>query len=177
VAFTAEGYRVTSFGDGEEFKAIARSRTPPACVILDVLLPARSGLDILKDVDAPSYAAPFIVLSGIAGVPAAVEAIKNGAFDFIEKPFTRGAISERVREIIGAWTRLHSTESNTELWSARLPGRHPLTRREAGVAILSVQTRPVPSLQAKQSPAGIGAKSQGHCCASLARTVEGRPEH
>ena len=78
VAFTAEGYRVTSFGDGEEFKAIARSRTPPACVILDVLLPARSGLDILKDVDAPSYAAPFIVMLGIAGVPAAVEAIKTG---------------------------------------------------------------------------------------------------
>ena len=123
---------MTSFGDGEEFKAIAQSRAP-ACILLDVFLPARSGLDILKDVDAPSYAAPFIVMSGIGGLATAIEAIKNGAFDFIEKPFTRGAISERVPEVITAWTRLHTTKNNTEARLERFPGCQPLTQREADV--------------------------------------------
>jgi two-component system, LuxR family, response regulator FixJ len=131
--FSAEGYRVTSFGDGEGFKAVAHARAPPACVILDVLLPVRSGLDILKDVDAPSYAAPFIVMSGIGGVPAAVEAIRNGAFDFVEKPFTRDVILQRVREAIAAWERLQTAGNTLRPLTKKFPGRQPLTRREAEV--------------------------------------------
>jgi two-component system, LuxR family, response regulator FixJ len=130
--FSSEGYRVTIFGDGEHFKAVARSRTP-ACVILDVLLPVRSGLDILKDVDAPNYAAPFIVMSGIGGVPAAVEAIKCGALDFVEKPFTRRAILERVRKVMAAWERFQTTGETLRPLMKKFPRGLPLTRREADV--------------------------------------------
>ena len=44
MAFSSEGFRVTSFGAGEEFCAAARSRAPPACVILDLVIPGCSGL-------------------------------------------------------------------------------------------------------------------------------------
>jgi FixJ family two-component response regulator len=101
--FSSEGYLVTTFTDGEEFNSVARSRPPPACIILDFLMPGRSGLDILKDIHACGCAAPIIVMSGMAGTPMAVEAIKNGAFDFIEKPFVLSVLVERVGNAIAAW--------------------------------------------------------------------------
>ena len=102
MTFASEGYQVTTFTDGEEFNTVVRSRPPPACITLDFFMPGRSGLDILKDIHACGYAAPVIVMSGMAGTPMAVEAIKNGAFDFIEKPFAIGVLVERV----GGWRML-----------------------------------------------------------------------
>jgi two-component system response regulator FixJ len=132
-AFSSEGYQVTTFSDGEIFKIVAQTRAPPACIILDFIMPGRSGLDILKDIDAHNYAAPIIVMSGMAGIPMAVEAIKSGAFDFIEKPFALGAIVGLVREVIIARTRHRMTGNNCESLRAKLSGGQPLTLREAEV--------------------------------------------
>jgi FixJ family two-component response regulator len=77
--FAHAGYRAVSFVDGPSFVAAARERIP-ACVILDIYMPGRSGLDILKDIDAPNYPAPIFIASGRGDIPSAVEAIKNGAF-------------------------------------------------------------------------------------------------
>src|ERR1700677_310918 len=74
--FSSEGYQVTTFNDGESFNTVARSRAPPACIVLDFLMPGRSGLDILKDIDAHNYAAPIIVISGMVSISMAVDAIK-----------------------------------------------------------------------------------------------------
>jgi len=131
--FSSEGYQVTTFTDGEEFNTVAQSRAPPACVILDFLMPGRSGPDILKDIHAHNYAAPIIVMSGMAGIPMAVEAIKSGAFDFIEKPFALGAIVERVSDAIVAWTRHRSNGNNRESLRTKFPGCRALTLREAEV--------------------------------------------
>src|SRR5262245_51809375 len=86
VMFTDEGYTVHTFADGESFLAAARERLP-SCVLLDVKMPGRSGIDVLKELDAQHYGAPIFMISGQGDIPLAVEAIKNGAFDFIEKPF------------------------------------------------------------------------------------------
>ena len=133
VAFSAEGFRVTNFHDGEEFCEVLRSRTPPACIILDVMLPGRSGLDVLKTVDASRYNAPFIVMSGVADIRMAIEAIKRGAFDFIEKPFTIEGIVDRVRKITVAWTRHRAALRNLEILAAIAADREPLTQREMEV--------------------------------------------
>ena len=116
MTFETDGFRVKSFADGETFSAMARQRTP-ACVILDVCMPGRSGLDILKDLDAHNYAAPIIVMSGRASIPMAVEAIKNGAFDIIEKPFALAELVARVRDVINAWKRRHKNGNAKELLS------------------------------------------------------------
>jgi len=78
------GYRVTLFADGASVINEARARTP-ACILLDLYMPGGSGLDILVRLDARHYAAPIIVVSGRSDVPDVVEAIKRGAFDYIEK--------------------------------------------------------------------------------------------
>ena len=58
-----EGCRVTCFAEGRSFLAAARARTP-ACILLDVNMPGDSGLDVLRELDAPHYPAPILIVSG-----------------------------------------------------------------------------------------------------------------
>jgi two-component system response regulator FixJ len=131
--FALEGYRVTTFTDGESFVNAARTR-PSACVLLDIYVPGKSGLEILKDLDANSYAAPVLIMSAHGNIPIAVEAIKSGAFDFIEKRQDAGAIVDRVREAIDAWTRMRRRNGDaSDPLSRPFPGRDRLTPRERDV--------------------------------------------
>jgi FixJ family two-component response regulator len=102
VVFAGEGYRVTGFGEGEAFLSASRSQAP-CCILLDVHMPGRSGLDLLKALDARNYPAPVIVISGRGDIPTAVDAIRHGALDFIEKPFDALAVVAQVRKAVGAW--------------------------------------------------------------------------
>jgi two-component system response regulator FixJ len=102
--FAPEGCRVTCFAEGQSFLLVARARTP-ACILLDVNMPGRSGLDMLRELDAPHYPAPILIVSAQRDVPTAVDAIKGGALDFIEKPIEPAAVIARVREAILAWPR------------------------------------------------------------------------
>jgi len=104
-AFRAGGFRVTTFEDGDLFIGAARAR-PAACLIVDVNMPERSGLEILKMIDAANHDALVVVLSGVVTVPIAVEAVKLGAFDVIEKAFDPQVIVEH-RIIRGHDTGLH----------------------------------------------------------------------
>jgi two-component system response regulator FixJ len=107
VVFTVEGYLVTRFADGESFIAAAR-REPPCCVLLDVHMPGRSGIDVLRQLDAQRYGAPIFIISAQGDIPLAVEAIRNGAYDFIEKPFDAEDVVTRVRAAVESWRRRSS---------------------------------------------------------------------
>ncbi len=132
VVLTLEGYHVSGFADGHSFLAAVRSQAP-ACVILDVHMPGRSGLDILKELNAKNYPAPVFIISGQGDIPMAVEAIKNGAFDFIEKPFDADTVVNRVREAIEATARQQSRSGLGDSL-AQFPGSDLLTQPRAGSA-------------------------------------------
>ena len=83
VIFDMEGYGVRVFADGDQFLAALKSEKP-ACVLLDVHMPGKSGLDILKSMDVGTFPAPVFIISGQGDIPMAVSAIKAGASDFIE---------------------------------------------------------------------------------------------
>jgi two-component system response regulator FixJ len=129
--FILEGCRVRTFTDGASFLAAARIRTP-ACVLLDVHMPGKSGLDILRELDAKTYPAPIFIMSGHGDIPTAVEAIKSGAHDFIEKRSDVVAITARVRETIDGWAR-QRRQGGGELLSPSFPGCDRLTPRERDV--------------------------------------------
>ena len=133
--FAQAGYQAVSFVDGELFVAAARERIP-ACVILDIYLPGRSGLEILQDIDAPNYPAPIFVASGRGDIPSAVEAIKSGAFDFIEKRLDASTLVARVGEAIRA--RSHSQQNGNGAGDLAIGfvGSDLLTRREHEVLAL-----------------------------------------
>jgi two-component system, LuxR family, response regulator FixJ len=132
--FAQAGYQAVSFVDGASFVAAARERIP-ACVILDIYMPGRSGLDILRDIDAPNYPAPIFVASGRGDIASAVAAIKNGAFDFIEKRLDAATLVTRVGEAIQARAALRNGNGSQTL-SAAFPGAELLTRREHEVLAL-----------------------------------------
>jgi len=131
VVFTLAGYKVRAFADGASFVAAARAEAP-ACIILDVHMPGRSGLDILKALNAEHYPTPIFIISGQGDIPMAVEAIRNGALDFIEKPFNGETVVTCVREAIEARTR-RSEAGGLEALAAQFPGRDLLTPREREV--------------------------------------------
>jgi FixJ family two-component response regulator len=130
--FSSEGYGVTCFPDGASFLAAARAHTP-ACILLDVKLPGQSGLDILKHLNAQDYPAPIFMISGRGDIPMAVEAIKHGALDFIEKPFQGSMVTACVQTAIAARARLRANNKPLNAMPLEFPGRKPLTKREGEV--------------------------------------------
>src|SRR6202008_5206615 len=103
LVLSAGGYEVICFADGAALLAVARSRTP-AAILLDVHIPGKSGLDILKELHGEDYPAPIFMISGHGDITMAVSAIKNGALDFIEKPFRGSELVTRLEEAMGAYT-------------------------------------------------------------------------
>jgi len=129
IVLNGEGFEVTSFEAGYAFLTAARSRTP-GCVLIDLHLPDASGLELLKTLDAHRYPAPIFVISGRGDIPTAVDAIRHGALDFIEKPFDAAAVATRVREAILAWRNAGQTHS---VLARDFPGHERLTARERDV--------------------------------------------
>jgi FixJ family two-component response regulator len=149
-----EGCRVTCFAEGRSFLAAARARTP-ACILLDVNMPGDSGLDMLRELDAPHYPAPILIVSGQRDVPTAVSAIKGGALDFIEKPIEASMVVARVRDAILAWAR-RPVNGNGHF--AEVKGADLLTPRERQVL--------------EQIIAGASNKEAGRTLGISPRTVE-----
>ena len=85
--FEDEGYLVSTSASGEE--AVARFRKSPAdCVFLDIWMPGIDGLETMSRLKQINPDVPIIMMSGHATIDTAVRATKQGAFDFIEKPFS-----------------------------------------------------------------------------------------
>ena len=124
------GYSSICFADGEALKAATRSRCP-ACILLDINLPGRSGLEILKEFREDDYPAPIVMMTGAGTIDIAVRALKTGAADFIEKPFLDGDLLSRLEK---AMTGGSNGAPNLEAMARQnFPGRQPLTRREREV--------------------------------------------
>lgn len=82
----AHGYRAEGFASGEEFLAV-HSPDMAGCLVLDVRMPGMSGLALFERLRERYSTLPVIFITGHGDVPMAVAALKQGALDFIEKPF------------------------------------------------------------------------------------------
>ena len=158
MVLSAGGYQVICFADGAALLAVARTRTP-ACILLDVHIPGKSGLDILKELHGEDYPAPIFMISGQGDIAMAVNAIKSGALDFIEKPFRGSEIVARLDEAIEAYARRQAANSSaSRIATMHFPGREPLTRREREVL--------------EQFTAGASNKEAGRHLGISPRTIE-----
>jgi FixJ family two-component response regulator len=80
------GYRVETFASAREF--LRRGEHPsPGCVVLDVQLPELNGLELQQKLAGTADSLPIIFISGHGDIPMSVRAMKNGAVDFLPKPF------------------------------------------------------------------------------------------
>lgn len=129
---STEGHPIVCFPDGEAFLRKAHASVP-ICVFLDIVMPGRSGLQILKELNARRYEAPIFMMSALNDTPTVVEGLKGGAQDFLQKPFDPYAAVQRVRDALDIWTNRDEKKSAPDLIRTEFPGKVRLTRREAEV--------------------------------------------
>jgi two-component system response regulator DctR len=112
----------------------------PCCLLLDVRMPGMSGLALFDLLVARGLAdtMPVIFLTGHADVPTAVDAVKRGAFDFCEKPFSDNALVDRIEQAIAQSARILASTPRSAA-AARLAD---LTERERDVMRLVVEGLP-----------------------------------
>src|SRR5262249_36473948 len=94
-----EDFDVTAVGDVDAALAALDER-PSDAVLLDLVMPGRTGLDFLRELAERDTAPPVLVLSATRTVATAVEAMKLGAKDFVTKPFEIDALGLRLRGLL-----------------------------------------------------------------------------
>src|SRR3981189_2274741 len=94
--FTTEGYDVHVTGDGAQGLASCKS-LKPAGVVLDLMLPSMSGLEVCKGIKSWSASTPLIVLSAVSEVADKVLLLELGADDYVTKPFSPRELLARVQ--------------------------------------------------------------------------------
>ena len=133
-----------SFDSAEAFDAMLKAQAAPCrpcCLLLDVRMPGMSGLALFDLLLARGELAgmPVIFLTGHADVPTAVDAVKRGAFDFYEKPFSDNALVDRIEQALAqSGAHLEQLRQRSSL-QVRL---HDLTERERDVMDLVVAGLP-----------------------------------
>jgi two-component system response regulator DctR len=134
------------FASAEAFEAHVMARSAPwpgspSCLLLDVRMPGMSGLVLFERLAERGLARvlPVIFLTGHGDVPTAVAAVKRGAFDFVEKPFSNNALVDRVELALAT-----SAAALTERRAAGAVQRAlaELTEREREVMRLVIDGKP-----------------------------------
>lgn len=108
-----DGYRTEAFATADAFEA-GFERGVAHCALLDVRLPDANGLDISRALHIKAPELPVIIMTGHADVPMAVEAMREGACDFIEKPFDAARLAMSLERAF-AQTHLGGAEADPEL--------------------------------------------------------------
>lgn len=123
------------------------------CVLLDIRMPGMSGMELLENLNGQGIQLPVIVITGHGDVPLAVRAIKQGAFDFLQKPFAAQALLDRVYAALESIKK--SELKNRELDSLR-SSFDALTNREKEIMELVVAGSPSKAIGMKL---GISSKT------------------
>jgi two-component system response regulator AtoC len=102
MALRCEGYGVEAVADGEEALNCFAMGMPISAVLLDVMLPGRDGLQVLRELRGSGRSLPVIVISGAPSPGLVVEAMRIGASDFLGKPITHESLRRSLKGVFGA---------------------------------------------------------------------------
>ncbi|MHC5108518.1 MAG: response regulator transcription factor [Planctomycetota bacterium] len=127
--FESVKIEVQSFSDPESFLTVfAQERT--GCLILELRLPGLTGIEFQRQLRAQDIDLPIIFLTGFGDVPSAVCAMRDGAFEFIEKPHNPAELLSRVRQAIELSRQLNERRDRQKVITTRMMA---LTEREKEV--------------------------------------------
>lgn len=134
------GWRVASHASAEDFLATqATSPDAPGCLVLDIRMPTMSGLELQERLRAGGALPPIVFITGHGDVELAVQAMKHGACDFLQKPFKDQALLDAVATAVRRGAEDRSRHAQRDEAKARLARLSP---RELEVARLVAQGLP-----------------------------------
>ena len=163
-----------AYASAQEFLDIADGVTS-GCVVTDVRMPGMSGLELIRRLKARGVALPVIVITGHGDVPLAVEAMRAGVLDFLEKPFEDEALITSIRSALNAQVktaRQNAERERFEQMLATLSGRE----REVLQGVIAGKLNKVIAFELGISPrtvevyrANVMSKTGAHGLSELVR--------
>jgi two-component system response regulator FixJ len=99
VLMKSVGLPATQFASAQEFLSAYRA-AQPGCLVLDIRMPGMSGLELQEELNRRGAVIPVIFITGHGDVPMAVEAMRHGAFEFLEKPFRDQDLLDRIQQAL-----------------------------------------------------------------------------
>ena len=132
------GLHVEGFSSARDFlDQYETSR--PGCLVLDIRMPGMSGLELQERLSERRIELPIVMITGFGDVPMAVRALKRGALDFLEKPFTDQDLLDRIHEAIEEDRRRRTERRQRDDIDARVAR---LTTRERQVMTCVLEGKP-----------------------------------
>ena len=128
------GLRAETFPSAQAFLA-QKLGDGPACLVLDVRLPDQSGLDVQAAMGPSQHAIPIIFITGRGNVPMSVRAMKEGALDFLEKPFESEALLECIQRALAKSREGREVETERAAIERRLATLSPRERQVLALVV------------------------------------------
>jgi FixJ family two-component response regulator len=108
------GYDVTTFESAAMFLEADHDFSAPCCLVLDVMMPEMSGLDLQREIISRDLPMPIIFITALYDIPSSVSAMKRGAIDFLTKPFEEKELLEAIRTALRADREMRSNMEEIE---------------------------------------------------------------
>ena len=130
----SRGLEVRAFDNGPALLAALDAAPKPVrgVIMLDIRMEPMSGLRVHDELVARQVRNPVLFLSGHGDIPMAVDALKKGAFDFLEKPYSDNALVDRIEQALAVEAAMHQGDADAAERRARLGS---LTEREREVML------------------------------------------
>lgn len=157
LSLSKRGYQIHAFESAEHYLDEA-PYTAPGCLLLDLSMPGMDGLELQEELNTRNAHVPIIFLTAHGSVPESVLAMKNGALDFLEKPFVQVALLQKIDAALILDRRMREGLNEIKAIQLRFSS---LSIRETEVMQLLVS-----------DPAGLSTKAIADALALSPRTIE-----
>lgn len=128
IAFLLETADLTARTYESAVAFLAENDRPAGCIVTDVRMPDMTGLELARRLSDTGSVEPVIVITGHADVPLAIEAMRAGVVDFIEKPFDDEVLLSSIHRVLEQATRATSADADRREFVARLESLSPRER-------------------------------------------------
>lgn len=105
------GFGAEAFASAEDFLRRKPYKAGPACLVCDVRMPGLSGIDLQKELIQKGISIPIVFITGHGSIPMSVKAMKNGAVDFLSKPFDDKELFFALSRAIDKSSRIRKNEA------------------------------------------------------------------